>query len=81
MFTESLARIESRLQNLIDQLELSKMEVEDLRSENTRLVEENARLQQELASWGEQLSSLVNKLDEVSQDEHSYQQEHGHEHA
>ena len=78
MFTESLARIESRLQNLIDQLELSKMEVEDLRVENTRLVEENAHLQQELANWGEQLSSLVNKLDEVSQDENSYQQEHEH---
>ena len=78
MFTESLARIESRLQSLIDQLELSKMEVEDLRSENTRLVEENAHLQQELATWGEKLSSLVSKLDEVSQEEGNHQQEHEH---
>ena len=69
MSIESLGQLESRLQNLIDKLELSRMEVEDLRSANIRLEEENAQLKHELAAWGERVSSLLGKLDIVGEDE------------
>ena len=69
MSIESLGQLESRLQNLIDKLELSRMEVEDLRSANTRLEEENIQLKQELSAWGERVSSLLSKLDIVVEEE------------
>ena len=71
MSIESLGQLESRLQNLIDKLELSRMEVEDLRSANTRLEEENVQLKQELSAWGERVSSLLGKLDIVVEEEES----------
>ena len=71
MSIESLGQLESRLQNLIDKLELSRMEVEDLRSSNTRLEEENVQLKQELSAWGERVSSLLGKLDIVVEEEES----------
>ncbi|WP_257265366.1 cell division protein ZapB [Endozoicomonas sp. ONNA2] len=71
MSIESLGQLESRLQNLIDKLELSRMEVEDLRSANTRLEEENIQLKQELSAWGERVTALLGKLDIVTEEEDS----------
>ncbi|WP_257286287.1 cell division protein ZapB [Endozoicomonas sp. SESOKO1] len=71
MSIESLGQLESRLQNLIDKLELSRMEVEDLRSANTRLEEENIQLKQELSAWGERVTALLGKLDIVNEEETS----------
>ncbi|WP_257296861.1 cell division protein ZapB [Endozoicomonas sp. YOMI1] len=74
MSIESLGQLESRLQNLIDKLELSRMEVEDLRSANTRLEEENIQLKQELSAWGERVTALLGKLDIVTEEETSEQE-------
>lgn len=74
MSIESLGQLESRLQNLIDKLELSRMEVEDLRSANTRLEEENIQLKQELSAWGERVTALLGKLDIVTEEEASEQE-------
>ncbi|WP_419533827.1 cell division protein ZapB [Endozoicomonas sp.] len=74
MSIESLGQLESRLQNLIDKLELSRMEVEDLRSANTRLEEENIQLKQELTAWGERVTALLGKLDIITEEETSEQE-------
>ena len=74
MSIESLGQLESKLQCLIDKLELSRMEVEDLRSANTRLEEENTHLKQELESWGERVKSLLGKLDDANEEEHNEQE-------
>ncbi|WP_066015519.1 cell division protein ZapB [Endozoicomonas atrinae] len=74
MSIESLGQLESRLQSLIDKLELSRMEVEDLRSANTRLEEENIQLKQELTAWGERVTALLGKLDIVTEEETSEQE-------
>lgn len=74
MSIESLGQLESRLQNLIDKLELSRMEVEDLRSANTRLEEENIQLKQELSAWGDRVTALLGKLDIVTEEEASEQE-------
>ncbi len=75
MSIESLGQLESRLQNLIDKLELSRMEVEDLRSANTRLEEDNIQLKQELTAWGERVTALLGKLDIVTEEEEATEQE------
>lgn len=68
MSIESLGQLEAKLQNLIDKLELNRMEMEELRSANGRLEEENTHLKQELSSWGERVGALLGKLDSVSEE-------------
>ena len=75
MSIESLGHLESRLQNLIDKLELSKMEVEDLRATNVQLESENTQLKQEMAAWGERVSALLGKLDVINTDEEEEQEQ------
>lgn len=75
MSIESLGQLESRIQNLIDKLELSKMEVEDLRLTNSRLEDENLQLKQELGAWGDKVSSLLGKLDVINSDEEEKEEE------
>ncbi|OED43767.1 cell division protein ZapB [Endozoicomonas sp. (ex Bugula neritina AB1)] len=74
MSIESLGQLESRLQNLIDKLELSKMEVEDLRASNVQLESENSQLKQEMAAWGDRVSALLGKLDVINNDEEAAQE-------
>ena len=69
MSIESLSQLELRLQNLIDKLELSKMEVEDLRSTNAQLESDNSKLKQELSDWGERLNDMICKIDTLSPEE------------
>ena len=75
MSIESLGQLESRIQNVIDKLELSKMEVEDLRLTNSRLEDENLQLKQELSAWGDKVSALLGKLDVISSDEEEKEEE------
>ena len=75
MSIESLGQLESRIQNLIDKLELSKMEVEDLRLTNSRLEDENLQLKQEQAAWNDKISALLGKLDVINSDEEEEKQE------
>lgn len=78
MSIESLGHLESKLQNLIDKLELTRMELEELRSSNVRMEQENSDMKQELSAWGERVGALLGKLDNVSEDivaeEHSYEE-------
>lgn len=75
MSIESLGQLESKIQNLIDKLELSRMEVEDLRLTSSRLEDENLQLKQELAAWDDKVSSLLGKLEVISSDEEEEKQE------
>ena len=68
MSIESLGHLESKLQSLIDKLELTRMELEELRSANSRMEQENNELKQELSAWGERVGALLGKLDTVSDD-------------
>ncbi len=66
MSIESLGQLESKLQNLIDKLELTRMELDELRTTNGRLEQENNELKTELSSWTERVGALLGKLDKVS---------------
>lgn len=69
MAIESLAQLESRLQNLIDKLELSRMELEELKIANTELETENTKLKQELGVWSDKVNSILGKLSSISEDD------------
>ncbi|WP_330926081.1 cell division protein ZapB [Candidatus Sororendozoicomonas aggregata] len=69
MSIQSLAQLESRLQNLIDKLELSRMELEELKVANKELEEENKHLKHELHTWSEKVSSILGKLNTLADEE------------
>ncbi len=75
MSIESLGQLESRLQNLIDKLELSRMELEELKVANTQLEEENIQLKKELGAWSDKVSAILGKLDSVADEEENLESE------
>lgn len=58
MSIEIFNQLEQKVTSAVEALELMKMEVEELREENTRL-------KQEQQDWSQRLSSLLGKLNEV----------------
>ena len=67
MSLELLSKLESKIQNALEAIELQKMEIEELKHKNTDLVEKNEKLQQDLSSWNDKVNGLVGLLnDEVS---------------
>ncbi|MDP0561456.1 MAG: cell division protein ZapB [Candidatus Endonucleobacter sp. (ex Gigantidas childressi)] len=75
MSIESLGQLESRLQNLIDKLELSRMEIEEIKGANTQLEEENTQLKHELHAWNEKVSAILGKLKSAAEDEEDIETE------
>jgi cell division protein ZapB len=64
MSIELFNQLEQKVTSAVEALELMKMEVEELREENTRL-------KQEREAWGQRLTSLLGKFNEVDVDEAS----------
>lgn len=62
MSTELFNQLEQKVTSAVEALELMKMEVEELREENTRL-------KQDHEAWGQRLSSLLGKLNELDVDD------------
>lgn len=58
MSIEIFNQLEQKVTSAVEALELMKMEVEELREENTRL-------KQEQQDWSQRLASLLGKLNEV----------------
>lgn len=58
MSTELFNRLEQKVASAVEDLELLKMEAEELR-------EENSRLKQEREEWERRLTALLGKFDEV----------------
>lgn len=62
MSTELLNRLDQKVTSAVETLELLKMEVEELREENTRL-------KQEQEEWANRLTAVLSKLDEAEAEE------------
>lgn len=58
MSIEIFNQLEQKVTSAVEALELMKMEVEELREENTRL-------KQEQEDWSQRLTALLGKLNEV----------------
>ena len=68
MSLELLSKLESKIQNALEAIELQKMEIEELKQKNSELSEHNEKLQQDLSSWNDKVNGLVGLLnDEISE--------------
>ena len=67
MSLELLSKLESKIQNALEAIELQKMEIEELKQQNSELSEQNERLKQDLSSWNDKVNGLVGLLnDEIN---------------
>ncbi len=67
MSLELLSKLESKIQNALEAIELQKMEIEELKQQNSELSEQNEKLKQDLSSWNDKVNGLVGLLnDEIN---------------
>ena len=63
-----LLHLEVKLDDMIETLEILRLQVSDLEEKNEALQTENALLKTRQSQWEQGLSSLLNKLDHVNPD-------------
>ncbi|HQZ87717.1 MAG TPA: cell division protein ZapB [Gammaproteobacteria bacterium] len=63
-----LLQLEVKLDDMIETLEILRLQVSDLEEKNDALQTENAALKTRQSQWEQGLSSLLNKLDHVNPD-------------
>ncbi|MBU2704517.1 cell division protein ZapB [Zooshikella marina] len=68
MSNDHLAKLEEKVQHVVDTVSIQKMELEELREQKAKLEEENATLREELANWSDRLGSLLGRLEGVAEE-------------
>lgn len=66
MSNELLQKLEYKIENAIESIELLKLQIEELEEKNSKLVSENLSLKNKQASWEKNLTSMLDKLSSVS---------------
>ncbi len=62
-----LDKLESKVQTAVDSIALLQMEIEELKEENTQLLNQNNELKGLQDAWQERLRSLLGRMDEVQE--------------
>ena len=60
-------RLNRKVQSAVDNISLLKMELDDLKEQNTKLQDENHQLRNEHAAWQERLRALLGKMDQMGE--------------
>ena len=62
MSLEVLEQLESKVQSAVDNISLLKMELDELKEQNSKLQDENHQLRNEHVAWQERLRALLGKM-------------------
>ncbi len=65
MSFEVLEKLEAKIQVAVDSIELLRMEIDELKEQNSKLNDENSRLLQEQQAWQERLKALLSRIEDV----------------
>ncbi|MGY5451072.1 cell division protein ZapB [Agarivorans sp. MS3-6] len=65
MSFDVLEKLEAKVQVAVDSIELLRMEIDELKEQNSQLSDENGRLLQEQQSWQERLKALLGRIEDV----------------
>ncbi|MFM2481777.1 cell division protein ZapB [Celerinatantimonas sp. YJH-8] len=68
MSFELLEELEAKIQTAVENIELLRMEIDDLKEQNSKLSDENNRLTQEQQAWQERLKSLLGRMNNINSD-------------
>ena len=66
MSNELLQKLEHKIENAVESIELLKLQLEELEEKNSSLANENLSLKNKQASWEKNLTSMLDKLNNVS---------------
>ena len=66
MSNELLQKLEHKIENAIESIELLKLQIEELEEKNSKLANENSSLKNKQATWEKNLNSMLDKLSNVS---------------
>jgi cell division protein ZapB len=66
MSNRLLEQLEEKIDNAIEAIELSRLQIEELEEKNLKLQNENATLKSRQTQWEHSLTSLLGKLDGAS---------------
>lgn len=75
MSTELLERLEKKIDDAIDTIELLRLQNEELEEKYSRLMSENGMLKEKQATWETNLAVMLKKLDAIEASELSYKEE------
>ncbi len=66
MSEQLLTQLEEKIDNAIENIELLRLQVEELEEKNAKLQNENATFKTRQSQWEQGLTKLLNKLDDIS---------------
>lgn len=66
MSSELLFKLEEKIDHAIENIELLRLQVEELEDRNQSLIDENAALKNKQTTWEQNLSLMLQKLDSVN---------------
>jgi cell division protein ZapB len=69
MSNELLQKLERKIENAIESIELLKLQIEELEEKNSKLANENLSLKNKQATWEKNLNSMLDKLSSISTSE------------
>lgn len=65
MSNELLQKLEDKIDNAIESIELLRLQIEELEDQNSRAQAENAALKTKQAAWEQNLATMLEKLDAI----------------
>jgi cell division protein ZapB len=65
MTIEILQRLEDKIDNALETIELLRLQLEDVENKREKLIAENQVLQNKHASWEQNLVTMLEKLDSI----------------
>ncbi len=67
MSLEVLEQLEAKVQSAVDNISLLKMELDELKEQNTKLQNDNQQLRNEHSAWQDRLRALLGKMDQMGE--------------
>lgn len=65
MSSELLQKLEDKIDNAIETIELLRLQTEELEDKHARLLSDNAALKNKQVAWEQNLSTMLEKLDAI----------------
>lgn len=75
MSAELLQKLEDKIDNAIETIELLRLQNDELEEKQARLLAEGAALKEKQAAWEKNLAVMLEKLDAIESKESAYSQE------
>ena len=73
MPSELLQKLEEKIDNAVETIELQRLQIEELEDKQTKLQNENNALKNKHSSWEQNLSTMLEKLENIDHEKQSNQ--------